>query len=69
MEVQKSDSLLRTQMMKRISIIAVLLILLFAVVLAVIFISDHLPSQTGSQPKVERQTFFQQFVVAGGPIV
>ncbi|HPS55653.1 MAG TPA: MotA/TolQ/ExbB proton channel family protein [Sedimentisphaerales bacterium] len=56
-------------MMKRISIIAVLLILLFAVVLAVIFISDHLPSQTGSQPKVERQTFFQQFVVAGGPIV
>lgn len=54
--------------MKKISLRAVLLIFLSAIVLAVIFVLGHSTVQTDSQ-QIEKQTFLEQFVIAGGPIV
>ncbi len=54
--------------MKRISVRAVLLILLSAIVLAVIFVLGRSVGQTGSE-LFGKQTFLEQFVIAGGPIV
>jgi len=54
--------------MKRFSIRAVLLIFLFAGVLAVIFVLGKSAGQTSSE-QIEKQTFLEQFVIAGGPIV
>ena len=54
--------------MKKISVRAVLLIFLFAIVLAVIFVLGRSAGQTNSE-MFEKQTFLEQFVIAGGPIV
>jgi len=54
--------------MKRISVKAVLLIFLFAVALTAIFVLGRSAGQTGSE-QIEKQTFLQQFVISGGPIV
>jgi len=54
--------------MKKISVRAVLLIFLFAIVLAVIFVLGLSARQTGSE-QFEKQTLLEQFVIAGGPIV
>ncbi|MCK4888037.1 MAG: MotA/TolQ/ExbB proton channel family protein [Planctomycetes bacterium] len=54
--------------MKRISVRAVLLIFLFAIVLAVIFVLGLSAGQTDSE-QFGKQTFLEQFVIAGGPIV